>query len=167
MWDIFKAHLFKLQEKYIPKKILRKDKKINKIWMNKDIDQLRHETYKNLKKMKTLQTNESILLYKKTLSRKKNEIQKNKRLKELELSNKSKDFKEFYKYFNNISKSTKTIGPLIRNENLVKEDQEMAEILNQQFSSVFTRDKFDNIAQNYSLPPSKSIIHPFQKFFSH
>ena len=69
---------------------------------------------------------------------KKGEIRKSKRLCETELANSIKDSKNFFKYFSNNKKQKSSIGPL-HEEGDVTTDIEIAEILNNHFSTVFNQ----------------------------
>ncbi len=54
----------------------------------------------------------------------------------------------FYSYIKKKTKSRPSIGPLKdKNEKVVTEDQEMAEVLNEFFSSVFTRENTTNVPE--------------------
>ena len=132
--------------------------------MNAEISNIIKKTKQNFKYMKIKQTNDSVKLYKDTLSQKKNMIQKSIRLSQWELANKSKDFKEFFKYFNNLNKTQRVIGPLKKNNIIAESDIDIAEMLNDHFSSVFTIENTDNFPQNYKLNSSKCIEHPFKDF---
>ena len=131
--------------------------------MNNDIKKLINETKNKFLNMKHLQTEESVNQYKNVLAKKKKEIEKSIRLSQVNLANNSKDFKEFFKYFSNISKSKTKIGPLTKDGILAESDLEKAEILNSHFSSVFIEENLNHIPQ-YDLPPTKYISYPFKDF---
>ena len=132
--------------------------------MNSEIVSLIKENKKNFKNMKNKQTDESIKLYKDSLSKKKKLIKKSIRESQQELANRSKDFKEFFKYFSNVSKKPKVMGPLKKNNIVAENDEDMAELLNDHFCSVFTDENLDILPNDYNLPPSKFVNYPFEDF---
>ena len=68
-------------------------------------------------------------------------IRRSKREKEIRLANsRTKDPKNFYKYFKANSKKKERVGPLIVENRVVESDKEMVEFINAYFSSVFTLD---------------------------
>jgi hypothetical protein len=66
----------------------------------------------------------------------------------------------FYSYIKKKTKSRPSIGPLKdKNEKVVTEDQEMAKVLNEFFSSVFTRENTTNVseAENMATEEIKTV----------
>ncbi len=66
----------------------------------------------------------------------------------------------FYSYIKKKTKSRPSIGPFKdKNEKVVTEDQEMAEVLNEFFSSVFTKENTTNVpeAENMETEEIKTV----------
>ena len=74
------------------------------------------------------------------------EIREAKKYHELELANKIKeDPKSFYAYIRSKASNKVRVGPLWSEGRVVADDRDMAEILNNYFSSVFTREDLVNV----------------------
>jgi len=73
-------------------------------------------------------------------------------------SEKTKNSRPFYSYLKQKTRNRVTVGPLLdENGSMVEDDGKMAEILNQYFSTVFTREETTNIPRSRRRP----VRHPW------
>ena len=88
------------------------------------------------------------------------EIRKEKKAFEEKLADKIKiDPKSFYSYVRSKSKTKCKVGPLKDSKGaLITDMEEMAEILNKSFASMFTKENFENIPDMRSMVNSRGIL---------
>ena len=145
MWNELVEKLRECRGKYVPKRKLNKGNYPK--WMKNNIKRnikLRIKLWKRFNDYPTL-INET--KYNKCRNEINADIRKAKRDFETKLADNIKeDPKSFYAYVRNKSKVKVTIGPLKDNYgNVVSDSKEMADMFNEYFSSVFTKENLNNI----------------------
>ena len=151
--NIFYKTLDREMDKFIPKKLRRADQK--PIWMNKNILRL-------IRKKKRLwqwymrdggKDYASFQAYRDIQKEVKKEVKQAKKKLERKLAKEAKkNSKQFYSYLKKKTSNRVTVGPLKEGEELVTDHQQMANILNSFFCSVFTEEDMQNfpeIGQQY------------------
>ena len=66
--------------------------------------------------------------------------------------NAKKNSKMFWSYMKQKTSNRVTVGPLVRDREIITDDKQMCEVLNQQYCSVFTREDMANmpdVEQNF------------------
>jgi Reverse transcriptase (RNA-dependent DNA polymerase)/Endonuclease-reverse transcriptase len=136
-WQLLKTRIEALTREHVPT-VVHKQRKSD--WMTNKILQLVRRKRRLWKKAKYGQATEEYETVTKDLKYK---IRAAKHNLEKRLANETRgNRKPFYNYVKKKTKSTEAIGPLRNGEGgVVHDDAEMAEELNKQFSSVFTRDE--------------------------
>jgi Reverse transcriptase (RNA-dependent DNA polymerase)/Endonuclease-reverse transcriptase len=141
-WQLLKARIEQLTRTHVPT-VVHKIRKSD--WMTNEILQLVRRKRRLWKKAKHGQATEE---YNEVAKDLKYKIRAAKRNLEKRLANEtSGNKKPFYNYVKKKTKSTETVGPLKNGDGImIHENSEMAEELNKQFSSVFTRDTGNDTA---------------------
>ena len=103
--------------------------------------------------------------YKKYQKRAVAEIRKSTKFFEKKLSvNIKSDPKSFYAYVRSKSKTKTKVGPLIDSKNMqVEEDEQMCEILNKYFSSVFTLERPEGLMELENRLNQENIVSNLNK----
>jgi len=136
MWKLFKAKLLYTVKRHVPTKKVGGSGKA--AWMTKDIMAAIRKKKKLWLEAKNGGSKEAYVEQDKKARRM---IKNAKRGFEKKLANEKGNRRPFYSYVKRKSKSRLTIGPLkSKNQKVLTEDVEMAEELNNFFSSVFTRE---------------------------
>ena len=145
-WNYFKTILKAVQSRHIPLKYKRNRKNDRPPWLTPEVRNAIKTKRAAFKTMKRSPIDSNKRSYQKSRDEVKRRVRAAKRAKEIVLARNctadSKGFFSFYK-MNNVSKS---IGPLKANNMLVSKDNEMVELLSNQFSSVFTIEDQSGIA---------------------
>ncbi|XP_059826353.1 uncharacterized protein LOC132394340 [Hypanus sabinus] len=141
-WEAFKGEILRVQSLYVPVRIKGKVNKKKEPWFSRDIGNLikkKREIYDRYRQQGANKVLEDYNKCKKIL---KKEIRRAKRRREVALAVKVKDNpKSFYRYIKSKRTVRDKIGPLEdQSGRLCMEPQEMGEILNGFFASVFTKE---------------------------
>ena len=145
MWEKFKNIVFEGQNRYIPSKLIRKDKPKRPPWLSNSIKQLIRRKQLTYKRFKQLSSDENLEAYRKIRDDVKKCIRKTKRRREIDLANNckgnAKKFFSFYKF----KTTSRSVGPLEVNGKILSEDKDIVQVLSEQFSSVFTKENVGTI----------------------
>lgn len=141
-WETFCSIINEGVDSYIPK-ILRKQKGKPK-WLNRNIVKLTRKKERLWKTYMTIRTKSSFDAYKKAEKETKKNVQKAKRKTEKNLA-RDQNLRGFYSYVKSKTKTKETIGPLKQNNEVITEASEIAKILNNYFSSTFTKENVTEI----------------------
>ena len=145
-WNSLKSKLHELMEKYVPQKTIRSDKKYNP-WINRRIKALHRKRLKLFNRKKETKNHKDIEHYKKFRA----QVQKEERKEywkyveniidpsndETSAPNKQK---RFWSYIKSQRKDNIGIAPLKDRGRMYTEPKDKANILNQQYESVFTHE---------------------------
>lgn len=134
-WKRFNLILKEGCKKYLPTKVRRKKSKPP--WFEKDVLRLIRIKQRRFKVHTRLQTKASWDEYKKSEKESRKAVKRAKKRYEKKLA-KQGHVKHFYSYINSKTANRRSIGPLLIDGKLVQEDQEIAEELNQYFTSIFS-----------------------------
>ena len=141
-WSAFKQLLLDLIDKHIPDKKLNVNKRSKAIWMTHRALALVKKRHKVCTKYKDIHHP----AYRKAARAAHEAIRAAKnRFKSKLASNIKNDTKSFYAYVNSRSKARVKVGPLVGNGNIVSDAVDMADQLNDYFTSVFTRENLSRI----------------------
>jgi len=154
VWYNFNEVMQKAIERYVPyKKITNKSR--NPLWMTGKVLRNVKKKHKLWKKWKDSSDDNSEIKYKKQVNKASKLVRLAKRDFERKIAkNIKKDSKTFFKYARSKTRVKSTIGPLIDgNGGLTCDDQEMGQMLNAFFASVFTTESVDE------LPECKNIFY--------
>ena len=158
-WATFKEKIFEAEALYIPTRTIKS--RNQPPWMTKSLlRQVRKKRrlWKNYKKYGNPETHEK---YKKIENEVKNSIRREKKDYERKIANSSKSNpKMFYSYISKKKCNKVAVGPLKKNGDLLTESEDIAETLNDFFSSVFTRDEDDDT--ELTVPPL-TIAHRLEE----
>ena len=141
-WKKFKESVHKVINDNVPKIVCKGDSK-KPIWMNPYISRLTNRKSRLYKKMKSDNSEQSVLNYKQAQKELKKAVRNAKRKVEVRISKQSGNVgrKKFSSYVKSKMNSKSGIGPLIdENKNVISDNKGMADLLNNYFSSVYTRD---------------------------
>ena len=139
-WKYFKETLNQIIEKCVP--MNKKRSNHRPMWMNRTLLRLIRKKRRCWRRYKSTKSNSDFSTYKDIERETKKAISRAKKAFEKKLANKENgNSKAFNKYLKGRLGSKVCIGPLKDSDNnAVTEDQNMAEILNDYFSSVFTKE---------------------------
>ena len=131
------------------------NKSRNPLWMTGKVLRNVKKKHKLWKKWKESSDDNVKIKYKKQVNKASKVVRLAKRDFERKIAkNIKKDSKTFFKYARSKTRVKSTIGPLIDdNDVLICDDQEMGQMLNAFFASVFTTERLDE------LPDCKNIFH--------
>ena len=145
MWERFKSILSDIQNSCIPSRNIR-DINRKPSWWNSKISKMIKLKKAAFKKFK--QSNDRVDYledYKKNRDSLNSFIRKCKREAEINLAcNSKKDPKKFFSFYKFNKKKGDRIGPIEINGSLINDDKEIANSLNNYFSSVFTKENLNN-----------------------
>ena len=138
-WNILKYEIESIIDKFVPLK--KQGKRSRKKHLSKEA--IRKIVFKQTiwRVYKRTRKDEDYANYKETLNLATTEIRKSKRTFEKKLAGNIKNYsKSFYGYVRSKQNVRDKVGPLENNKgNIISEGFQMAEVLNEYFSSVFTR----------------------------
>ena len=144
LWQNVKEELIKCRSEYVPKRKLKKRK--FPLWMTRHIVRLIKAKGKLWKRYKDRPSYENKRSYNEVRNKVSSEIRRAKRNFEVKLArNIKEDPKTFYAYARSKSKAKVGIGPLKSKGKMFEGDMDMAEILNDYFATVFTREDINNV----------------------
>ena len=140
MWLTIKGAILDAIEVHVPMR--RRKKKNVPPWMDKETMEVIKEKKKRWREWKGKKTEEKKREYKKAETETKKKIRNKKKAFEKRIAKESKvNPKGFYAYVNAGNRRRAEIGPLKKEGSIVVEPRAKAELLNDYYSSVFTRSK--------------------------
>ena len=158
-WNIFTEFLDHLLQKHVPK--MQQPKSKQPPWLNRELLRLVRTKRRKWKKYKETNSQQYLEQYKELEKKVKKGTRNAKKNYERKLAKDSKSNpKLFYSYLKSKTSNRESVGPLkASNNHLVTDEKEMAEMLNNFFGSVFTREDLTII------PPCEqsNITHPMQE----
>ena len=133
-----------MREKWV---LLRKNRNGKCKWVTKAVLKTRRAKLRAWEKFQDHNTQKNVLRYKSKLANERNACRSAKLNYEQKLvSDVKNNCKSFYPYVRSKQRTKDRVGPLIDDiSKVVKDDGEAANLLNDYFSSVFTRENFNNI----------------------
>ena len=155
-WNFFKTKIQNGIEKYVPFKPRRKKGK--PCWITKDVTKLSRKKQKLWKRFSKNRTSENFSLYKSAEKDFKKAVRNAKRNFEKKIS-KVENQKSFNAYVKTKTKNRVPIGPIKCDDQMLCDDKDIADEMNDYFSSVFTRT--DNVTV-----PNAPVINPNCKIYS-
>ena len=159
MWKRFEGVHDELIKLFVPTKT-RKRKSSLPVWWNRKIQSLRKKRLKWWKRYKVSYGREDFNQYKKAQRDTCKEVRRAKRLYENKIANNIKtDPKLYYRYARSKMDVKDGIGPLTdENGNVISDNKDMAQVLNQYFTTVFTDENMDNIPESRCLCSDENIL---------
>ena len=150
-WDHLKDFLSSLSEKHIPSKNIKL--KTRPIWMNKNAIRIVRKKAKLWRKYKQTKEYTDYMNYKNVEKETKREIKKIKGDFERNLAKDiKKNPKKFYAYIRSKCRTRDTVGPLMGQDGHIKDkEDEMCNILNDYFCSVFTESGTVDSSENSNV----------------
>lgn len=155
-WNKLKSVIDNVTEKYVPKVIIKNDAQ-KPLWMNSYIVRLQRKKSRLYKKKKANNCDENIQNYDAVSKELRKAVRRAKRKVEVKISKQSGNDgrKKFNAYVKKKLGNNFGTGPLMENNKIITDDLGMANILNNQFSSVFTTDQ-PNV--NYVQPMTRAEV---------
>ena len=147
MWKIFKREITEIRDSQVP--IAKVYKRVYPKWMTGKIKKLIKKRNKAWTRYESQPNYGRHGKYKKLRNKVTKEIRNRRKMFEESLARKIKEEpKAFYSYVRSKTKVKERVGPLVNNNGTITNDKkEMSELLNEFFSSVFTREDRRNIPQ--------------------
>ncbi len=145
-WSNLRDQLHHLLDKYVPSKL--KSTRQNLPWLTPELRRLtkkKQRMYNKARKSKKAADWDLYKRFKKHLQNKIKDAHRQYTDKILSEAFTEGNNKPFWSYIKSRRKDSGGIAPLMKDGQLISGGQEKAEILNQQFCSVFTRDKQDEV----------------------
>ena len=163
-WNILKYEIESIIDKFVPLK--KHGKRSRKIHLSKEairkivFNQTMWRVYRRTRK------DEDYANYKEALNLATTEIRKSKRTFENKLAgNIQNDSKSFYAYVRSKQKVRDKVGPLENNRgNIISDRFQMAEVLNEYFSSVFTTEDISSLPVPFTKFEGNKLEHLGQLF---
>ena len=145
-WDKFSNTLKDCFNKFVPK-TKSKTKKTQPFWLNNQCNKAIKKKYLYYKRFMQSKSSYDYNQYIKKRNKAKKVIRESVRNHEKKIVNESKhNSKPFWKYVNNLLKRSTGVANLIKPDNsFTKTDEEKADVLNNFFSSVFTKEDITNL----------------------
>ena len=154
MWNIFKCKYESSVEQFAPKKVIKAGKRKKPLWVNSETLHAVKTKHNSWEKYRISRQDNDYKLYCIARNKATKLIRNVKRMYEQAISSKVKDdAKHFWKYVKSKTSVKSTISQL-KNEkgDLVDDSKGKADILNDYFSSVFTREDTSNIPDLQQRP---------------
>ena len=143
-WRRFKERLEKAQNSAVPKK--RRQISNKPIWMTQNTLRTIRKKRRLWKVYKETKDHAEYMAYKRVEKEVKDSVRKAKKKFERNLAKDArKNPKAFYTYLKSKTSNRQSVGPLKENDEIVTDDEKQAEILNQFFTSVFTKEDLENL----------------------
>ena len=133
-WSCFKNHISSCMDKFVPKKPRRSRNR--PVWLTRRIIQLTRQKKSKFKAYCQNRSPENLSIYKRIEKNCRREVRNAKKSFERKVSKKTNE-KTFNSYLKSKMKCRTGVGPLKVDNNIILNDQEIAETLNSYFSSVF------------------------------
>ena len=145
LWGVILQKFLDCRQKYVPQRDMKRS--IVPRWMNKEIAKGIKSRNKKWKKFNERPTNDARKKYKSTRNKVISDIRKAKRGYEEKLAKQiNENPKFFYSYVRSKSKTKVKVGPLIDDAgSIVGDNKGMSRILNEYFSSVFTKENMNTV----------------------
>ena len=159
MWKRFKGVHDELIKLFVPTKTMKRKSSLP-VWWNRKIQRLRKKRLKWWKRYKVSCGRDDFNQYKKAQRDTCKEVRRAKRLYENKIANKIKtDPKLYYRYARSKMDVKDGIGPLTDEDgNVISDNKDMAQVLNQYFTTVFTDENMDNIPESRCLCSDENIL---------
>ena len=159
MWKILKGVHDELIKLFVPTKT-RKRKSSLPVWWNRKIQSLLKKRLKWWKRYKVSYGREDFNQYKTAQRDTCKEVRRAKRLYENKIANNIQtDPTLYYRYARSKMDVKYGIGPLTDEDgNVISDNKDMAQVLNQYFTTVFTDDNMDNIPESRCLCSDENIL---------
>jgi len=155
-WFAIKGGLLRFKNELVPKKDARNNKQPP--WMKIRVRKLIKARNKAWKKYRDRPSYENQIRYKRKRNEVTKEIREAKEIFEYKLAgNIKEDPKSFFAYVRSKSKSRSEIGALKWNDKLVEDDEGKAKVLNEYFSSVFTKEDISTVPMSCNLEGGKIL----------
>ncbi len=159
IWSTLKADLISVRDKFV-KKQSKKNTKCK--WVTKKV-----KTFRKAKKnawIKYQKSNKNCALYEEYKSKLRQSVQENKKAKqqfeEKLADNIKQDCKSFYAYCNSKSRSSHKVGPLRDlDNNIIHDNKNIATLLNNYFSSVFTVENLENVPEAKRMFTENEVLN--------
>ena len=157
-WNKLTKFLDQLQENHVPKKLNKKSPQTP--WMNRELLRLVRTKRRKWKRYKETNSEQYLIQYTELEKKVKKGTRKAKKNYERNLAKNAKSNpKQFYSYLKSKTSNRESVGPLKNSDKtLVTEDKMMAEMLNNFFGSVFTREDLSSMP----LCEQSNITSPMQ-----
>ena len=152
-WLAFKSHLQTMLVKHIPSKL--KSTRHNIPWLTQELKRQtrkKQRLYNKARKTKKKEAWDAYKHFKKHLQRTIQTAHRNYIDQTLSTAFAEGNNRPFWKYVKNQKKDASGVAPLKKQGDLYSGSKEKAEILGEQFSSVFTKDRQDEIPKMQSRP---------------
>ena len=153
-WVTLKDTISDAMDRYIP--LTHRRKPGQPLWMNKNVKNLTNLKRRHWKRFKKNRTEANFDQFKLSEKKCKKAVQSAKRTFERNIA-KSGNKRPFNAYVKAKSKSRVNVGPLKVNNTLVSDNKGMAEVLNNYFTSVFSKEDPNNVPTPDRLP-SASVL---------
>jgi hypothetical protein len=154
-WNEIKVTLMELTENYVPKVLPRTNDRPK--WLTSEIVRMVRQKKRAWKNAKNFNAGVEVDAYKKLEKEVAKKIRNAKRKYERELAaGDDKKGRKFSNYVKSKTKSRTGIGPLkMENGSITSDSKEMAELLNKYFTSVFEKERLDNLPAKQSETESR------------
>ena len=141
MWEVFKCKLIGIQDRHVPERMKDKYGRFWEPWMTRDFVSLVKEINEAFVKTRKLGTHEANVEYKKSRKKLKQGLRRAESGHEKSLASRIKENpQDFYPDIKSKRVARDRVGSLKdRGGNLCVEPEEMGEVLNEYFASVFTK----------------------------
>ena len=158
MWDIFKGVIQEIVVQCIPYKAIRKGSR-KPLWWTQEIGSKIKEKKRAFSKLQNTGEEVDLIRYRKFRDELSKIIKRSKREAEIKLaSNRSKDPKALFSYYKVSGRNNQErIGPLRKDGVVADQNEDMVELLNEQFSSVFTRESVESLSTS-SMMGSSAVL---------
>ena len=149
MWDIFKGILEEIVRQCIPYRAIRKGSR-KPLWWTQEIGIKIREKKKAFSKFKSSEEEVDLVRYRQARDGLNRTIKRSKRESEINLARTgSKDPKTLFSYYKvSNGKNQDRVGPLKKDGVIAEKDEDMVELLNEQFSSVFIQESLEGLNLN-------------------
>ena len=145
-WIQFKAIIDKIQNDNVPQK--KRRVRNRPLWMKPNIMRTIRKKRRLWKTYSKSREYQDLLLYKVMMKSVQKAVRSAKRKFEIKLArNVKKNPKDFYSYMKSKTGNKESVGPLKQGDDIISDDQEIAEHLNTFFSSVFTTESMHDLPQ--------------------
>ena len=158
MWDIFKGVIQEILVQCIPYKAIRKGSR-KPLWWTQEIGSKIKEKKRAFSKLQNTGEEVDLIRYRKVRDELSKIIKRSKQEAEIKLANnRSKDPKTLFSYYKvSDKKNQDRIGPLRKDGVVADQNEDMVELLNEQFSSVFTRESVESLGTS-SMMGSSTVL---------
>ena len=165
-WNMFKSIIQNAEKECVP---MRRRRNPNRpLWMTANAMRVVRKKRRLWKKYKTTSDYADYMSYKAIEKKVKGTIRRAKKTLERKIAkNAKKNPKEFYAYLKSCTANRETVGPLKENGTTINDDEQMTNVLNTFFTSVFTREDLSNIPQPkqtyFGNSPLTSVLFPHDR----